>query len=156
MACDGWTLITPEQSELAYRYLEIMRQMNRATYSPPNPAREVERMCRPPCEYYCYAGSGFEIVLGFKWINRLKRHRVMSAGFVGAIGPAEALDHIAAKMREYARRKGVDRLVAILPWRMDHAGIMELHQMLFRHPTLQLRGGHSLAEGKYVWIRFSR
>lgn len=96
-ACDGWTLLNSDQLYLAYRYLEIMQEMNRVNYTPARPERVAWRMSRPPAEYYHFTGAGFEIALGFKWLKRLRRYRIMSAGFVGAIEPSEALDRIAAK-----------------------------------------------------------
>jgi hypothetical protein len=131
-----------------------MRQMNLATYSPARPEREVRRMAGAPCEYYYYVGAGFELVLGFKWLRRLREYRVMSTGFVGNIEPKEALDRIAAKLHEFASRKGVGRLVAIRPWTMDSPRILELYDLLFQHPALRVRGGHHLADGEYLWIRF--
>jgi len=151
---DGWTLLGSHQVELAYRYLEIMREMNRESYSPPNPDRETWRMTHLPCEYFYFPGTGFELTLGFKWIRRLQRYRVMSTGFVGMISPREALDRIACKMREFAQRRQVDRLVAIRPHRMDSSKILQMYGLLKQHPGLRVRGGHYLAEGEYLWISF--
>jgi len=132
-----------------------MQQMNRATYSPADPGRELRKMTSYPCEYYYYAGVAFEIVVGFKWLRRLKRFRIMSVGFVGEIRPAEALDRIAAKLKQFASDNGVDRLVAIRPWQMDNPRILELYGLLRGHPTLHVRGGHKLPEGEYLWIGFA-
>lgn len=156
LPCDGWTLLTPRRIELAQHYLEIMREMNRATYSPKRPLREMQAMTQPPCEYYYFAGSGFELVLGFRWLERIGRYRIMSTGFVGAIDPREALDRIAAKAREFARRKQVDRLVAVQPSHMDSPQILAFYRLLDQHPTLQVRRGHAVAQGEYLWIRFRR
>lgn len=155
-ARDGWTWITWEQRELAYRYLEIMRQMNRATYSPARPERVVRRMCRLPHEYYHFAGATFELVIGFEWMKRLRQFQVKSTGFVGAIEPQEALDRIAAKARAFVVKKGLDRLIAIRPRQMDSPRIVELYELLYSHPVLDVRGGHWLTEGEYLWIRFRR
>lgn len=156
MMRDGWTLITRAHRELAYRYLEIMREMNRATYSPRQPERYVKRMWRPPNEYYHYAGAGFELVVGFDWIKRARRFRIISTGFIGAIEASEALDRVAAKAREFSARKRVDHLVAIRPRQMDSARILEFYNLLDKHSSLRVRGGHWLAEGEYLWIRFSQ
>ncbi len=87
-----WVLLTPSNPELGYRYLEIMCQMNRATYACKRPQRIVYRMARFPCEYYYLQGDRFEVVCGYKWHQRQRLFRLMSVGFVGAISPQDALD----------------------------------------------------------------
>lgn len=151
---DGWTLITRAQSELGHRYLEIMREMNPATYSPADPARYVKRMWRPPNAYYHFAGATFELVVGFDWIRRLRRFRIISTGFVGAITPIEALDRVAIKAREFLLKYSLDHFVAIRPRRMENSRILEFYDLLNQHPALRVRRGHWLVEGEYLWIRF--
>lgn len=153
-ACDGWTRLNSDQLYLGYRFLEIMQQMNRASYSPTRPERMVARISGPPSEYFLFSGARFEIALGFRWIAKLNRFRIMSVGFIGQITPLEALNRVTAKCRSFATSKGVTRLIAVRPFQMENPCIMQFYGLLKGHATIQVRGGHRLPEGEYLWIDF--
>lgn len=139
--------------ELGHRFLEIMVQMNRPTYTTDRPWTMVRRMARLPCEYFYYPGDGFEVVCGFKLIRRSQRYRVMSVGFVGAIDARGALDLVVERIRLFLFEKRVDHLITVRPAVMESAAIVELYELALRHPGLIVRGTHRIEGGTYWWLR---
>jgi hypothetical protein len=150
---DGWAVLGEHNAQLAYRYIEIMCQMNWASYATARPEQVVRRMVRFPCEYYYYAGGNYEVVCGVRWNRRMRRWRLMSVGFVGAVRPAEALELVVERGRHFFREKRVDHIIAIEPAKMENPAILEFYRLIRGHPSLEIRGTHRIADGTYLWIR---
>jgi hypothetical protein len=152
----AWTLITPERRQLAYRYLEVMYQMNRPVYAS-EPAEVVApRMLRRRHEFYHCEGAGFEAVVGFRWYRRRHQYELKSLGFTGQITPADALELIVAKIAEFIRRHQLQRIFAVRPFAMESQAVLQLYELAMHHPALDIRGNHRLATGTFIWIRLSQ
>jgi len=148
----SWTRLTPDRRELAYKYMEVMYQMNRVTYAAEPADTVIDRIFRQNSDYYYYTGTTFEVVIGFKWIKRLRRYRVMNCGFAGDIGLSSVVTLLCEKAITFMREKRVDRVIAIRPRYMESQRIMEVYDLLLHTPLINIRGTHQVAEGTYWWI----
>jgi hypothetical protein len=150
---DGWARVREETFDLGMRYMEIMCKMNRRNYSADPFQQSVRRMIRQNCDYYYYPGDGFEVAGGFKWMRQVGKYRVMSCGFTGGITPVVATQIMTEKLLRFMRQKRVSCVTAIRPLQMDSPEILQVYDLLTKHPQLSIRGGHEIKGGIYWWIR---